>query len=465
MFESKSISRHKKSTQLVDILEETHSKEEELLTYYRPDKELTLTEVFKSSFKLGYTSFGGQIIHQEMLRTYFVTDNEYFTDNEFDYVLTLCRVLPGYSSTQLLATLATIKTQSVVGGLVAFIGFTLPSLIVILILSSLIKIIRADIYSGIQVAPDTLYFHMNNSPFLFCLMIISSGVSHAALAILISSTVNIANKISNSHFQLLLLIWAAIMYYFFNNYVFILVFILICGVISIFKIDQHYLLDQAMVKINLSKNRMLGLPSLLLLIAIYLIVSLLDIIYPSTQKFKFSDSFLRIGALSFGEGHVVVPFIMTEYTDNKLMEEADVLNGYALVSLLPGPSFNVAAYVGVIVDDVFSGIVSSISIVLPGILLAFAALPYIDKLKNSQRFQYFLRGAASAALGFVFTASFILWIDSCYVNPYSDDILGTINVILCFSLSYYKQVYKLKVLITGAVFLLVFELLKYYIII
>jgi chromate transporter len=461
MFESRSHSRPKKTTPLIEILEETH--EEELLSYYRQDKNPTFMDIFKSSFHLGYTSFGGQIEHQEVIREYFVKENDYLTDNEFDYILTLCRILPGYSSTQFLSVLATIKTESTIGGLLAFIGFTLPSLVVLLILSCLVKLIRENIYSGIQVRPNELYFTMNESPYLFCLMILSSGICHAALAILMNSAVNIAQKISNSYFQMMLLIFAAVMYYFFNNYIFILVFIIICGFISVFKIDQHYLLDQTMVQINLKKIKMLGLPSLALLVVIFVAVMVADFMYYS-HKIKFADSFLRIGALSFGEGHVVVPFILTEYTNRLLVEEADVLNGYTLVSLLPGSMFNIAAYVGVIVDDVFSGIIANIAILIPGILFAFAALPYIANIKQSAFFQYFLRGAASAALGFVFTASFRLWLDSCYVNPYSDDILGTINVVVCFILTYHYQVYKPKVLIIGALFLLVLELLKYYII-
>jgi chromate transporter len=448
---------------LEEIIEDSFSKEDELLSYtYRDIKPLSFKDAFSKSFRLGYTSFGGQRDHQLLIKKEFV-DGEYITESEYRYLLTLCKLLPGYSSTQFLTTIATLKTDSILGGLLAFIGFISPSLIAVLILTYIIKSIKIQIYQDIpNKQPNTQYFTMENDPLIYSLMVISSGVSHGALALLITAAYIRAKKLSNSHFQVCLLVWAGLMYYYFDNYVFILILILICGFISMFKQDQHYLLDQCIVKFKLNNIRFLGTTSLVLFTLLFIVFSIADL-FSTSQKFRFLDSFMRIGSLCFGEGHVVVPFILTEYSNKKLLEESDVLDAFTIVSLLPGPMFNIAAYVGVMVDDFISGILSGIIIFIPGILIAFSALPFINKIKNSAFIQYFIRGASSAALGFVFTASFTLWIDSCFVNPYNNPVIGTLNVILCYLLAAGYDVYKPAIIIFGALFLLFSEYFNYFV--
>jgi chromate transporter len=448
---------------LEDIIEDSYSKEEELLIHtYRNYKNLNLKQAFNISLRLGYMSFGGQIVHQDLIYKEFV-DNDYITETEFKYILTMCTMLPGYSSTQMLAIISTLKTESIIGGVISSIGFILPSLFSMLILSYIIKLIKAIIYSDINnINPDTLYFPIDKFPLIFHIMVVSSGVCHGALAILIYTTHISTKKISNSNFHIMLLIWASFMYYFFNNYIFMLIFILICGVISMIKVDQHYLLDQSLVKFRLDEIRFLGTPCIILFTTIFLSISIANMVY-STPKLLLMESFLRIGSLSFGEGHVVVPLILTEYSNKMLLEESEVLNGYTLISVLPGPMFNIASFVGVMVDDILAGILSNIVIFIPGILFAFSALPFIHKIKNSVFLQYFIRGASSAALGFVFTACFRLWIDTCFVNPYNNPIIATLNVVLCFILVSSFEIYKPAIVIFGALFMLFNEFLNYYI--
>jgi chromate transporter len=147
------------------------------------------------------------------------------------------------------------------------------------------------------------------------------------------------------------------------------------------------------------------------------------------------ETFYRIGALSFGGGYVVIPFIFTEFV-NIYFDESDLLNGFAIVSLFPGPMFNISGFCGTLVNGIIAGLLSAFALMIPGILICFGSIKYLEDIKTSSKFQFFVRGAGSASLGFVFMSILKLWEDSCYVNPYSNVFVGTINVIICIILFY-----------------------------
>jgi len=58
-------------------------------------------------------------------------------------------------------------------------------------------------------------------------------------------------------------------------------------------------------------------------------------------------TFYKIGSLIFGGSHVVLPMIFSEFSEMGYLTETQFLNGFAIVSALPGPMFSISAYVGV----------------------------------------------------------------------------------------------------------------------
>ena len=293
-------------------------------------------------------------------------------------------------------------------------------------------------------------------------MIISTGIIQAALGLMIHSAYLLGKKLSYSGFQFTLLVSSGIIYYLVPNYNLMVIIIIICGLFSSIKGDHDYLLDHSDVigfDERISKIKLIGLPCLILFFGIYALIYILNFFTKNLYFFLF-ESFFRIGALSFGEGHVIIPMILTEFTNKKLIEEAEVLNGYALVSLLPGSMFNMAAYSGIICQNILGGIISNIAIFLPGLLFVYAALPFMDKIKSSNFLQFFIRGANSAAIGFVFTAAVKLWIDSCFVNPYTNPVVGTLNILICYILVEAFKVHKPYVIIFGASFILLLTYTK-----
>ena len=63
------------------------------------------------------------------------------------------------------------------------------------------------------------------------------------------------------------------------------------------------------------------------------------------------ESFFRIGASVIGGGHVVIPLIFSEF--HKIISDEDILTAFSVVSILPGPMFNISGYIGTIINGVF----------------------------------------------------------------------------------------------------------------
>ena len=73
---------------------------------------------------------------------------------------------------------------------------------------------------------------------------------------------------------------------------------------------------------------------------------------------------------------------MSEFVKTGLITSSDVLNGFSLVSMLPGPMFNIAGYVGALINGVFSGIISAFCIFLPGMLFMMFIIGKLDFLNQ-----------------------------------------------------------------------------------
>jgi len=63
------------------------------------------------------------------------------------------------------------------------------------------------------------------------------------------------------------------------------------------------------------------------------------------------SSFYYIGSIIVGGGHVIVPMMLTEFSKFGLKERI-YWNGFSIVSALPGPLFNLAIFVGAVIDGV-----------------------------------------------------------------------------------------------------------------
>ena len=435
---------------------------------YLTKEEVEIQNIFELmnlSIKLGLTSIGGHEEHIHDIKQYFVIEKNYFNHDNYYSILEMCLFLPGFCSSNLLATLCTINKKNIFYGFIALIFYNFPSYFMLLIFSYLFNLIK--IYFRPKVSnynPDGKYYNFFDDTCLYLLMASAAGLCQAALAMLLCSTLKIASKLSNSCSMFIIAVISGFIYLFNDNFLLMLTTILLSGLISLILGDHDYLF-QIRDTTNINTNIFFtGYCSLILYIILFILFFVLNQYYNNIYIYLI-ENLLKIGAVSIGEGHVIIPMIYSIFKNK--MEESDVLNGYALVSLLPGSLFNISTYTSVIISNsLIGGIIGGLIIYIPGFLLILFCLPYIKNFRNNNKLQYFIRGASSSAIGCIFSVIIKLWIDSCFVNQYTDAINGTLIMVFCLILINLFKVHKTIILLIGAssniILRVCYNLIKYY---
>jgi len=84
--------------------------------------------------RLGFTSFGGPVAHIGYFREAYVVRRRWLDEREFAELVAIANLLPGPSSSQLGIAIGARRAGRL-GGLVAWLGFTLPSAVVMTVLA------------------------------------------------------------------------------------------------------------------------------------------------------------------------------------------------------------------------------------------------------------------------------------------------------------------------------------------
>lgn len=129
-------------------------------------------------------------------------------------------------------------------------------------------------------------------------------------------------------------------------------------------------------------------------------------------------TFYFVGSIIFGGGPVIIPLLKTYTVDSGWMTDQQFLVGLALIQSLPGPNFNFACFLGAVamVNANGSGIAGAIlcylAIFSPGLILKNAIIPYWQFVREHSAVKQVFRGVNSCALGLVFSATWLLWIQT-----------------------------------------------------
>jgi chromate transporter len=91
------------------------------------DRKGSNVEVFVAFLKLGLTSFGGPIAHLGYFRDELVVRRNWIDEEGYADLVALCQFLPGPASSQVGFSLGVLRGNGLLGGLAAWLAFTIPS--------------------------------------------------------------------------------------------------------------------------------------------------------------------------------------------------------------------------------------------------------------------------------------------------------------------------------------------------
>ncbi|KAF9278503.1 hypothetical protein BGZ68_008515 [Mortierella alpina] len=129
-------------------------------------------------------------------------------------------------------------------------------------------------------------------------------------------------------------------------------------------------------------------------------------------------TFYFVGSIIFGGGPVIIPLLKTYTVDSGWMTNQQFLVGLALIQSLPGPNFNFACFLGAVAminankSGVAGAVLCFIGIFLPGILLKNAIIPFWQFVRQHPSVKMVFRGVNACALGLVFSAIWLLWVQT-----------------------------------------------------
>jgi chromate transporter len=119
--------------------------------------------------------------------------------------------------------------------------------------------------------------------------------------------------------------------------------------------------------------------------------------------------FLKAGALTFGSGLVIVPFLQQGVVmEHGWLGEREFLVAVAIGMISPGPVVITATFVGYLVAGFWGAVAATVGIFLPSFLLILIAAPILRRHRANLNVQGFVKGAYAAAIGTILGASVLL---------------------------------------------------------
>jgi chromate transporter len=109
--------------------------------------------------------------------------------------------------------------------------------------------------------------------------------------------------------------------------------------------------------------------------------------------------FLKIGAVLFGSGYVLLAFLRADLVDQRgWLTEDQLLDAVAVGQVTPGPVFTTATFIGYLLAGPSGALVATLGIFLPAFVFVALSGPLVPRLRASKVAGAFLDGVNVASL-------------------------------------------------------------------
>lgn len=377
----------------------------------------SLLEILRVSTRLGFTSFGGPIAHLGYFHDEYIRRRKWMDEKSYADLVALCQFLPGPASSQVGIGIGVMRA-GVLGGIVSFLGFTLPSVLAL--------IIFALILQGLDVS-DAGWIH---------------GLKLVAVAVVAHAILGMAQKLTPDLKRKAIALFALVITLLWQTAYSQVGVILLSAIIG-FLIYRHQK-DESDGKVSFPVTRGFAIGCLVLFFGLLILLPILREV-TSVHWIAMFDSFYRSGSLVFGGGHVVLPLLEKEFVPTGWLSEEEFLAGYGATQAVPGPLFTFAAYLGTVMNGWVGGLLATVAIFLPAFLLIIGTLPFWDSLRRNPKVKGALMGVNAAVVGILISAF--------YQPIWTSSILAPIDfafAAILFSMLVYWKLPPWITVVTGA---------------
>ena len=331
-----------------------------------PQTPRPLGELVRYFLRLGALGFGGPVALVGQMERELVGERKWLSGEQMREAIAVCQSLPGPLAIQVGIFIAYLRG----GARGAWAGgwaFILPNFLIVAALGSLYVH-----FGGLK--PVTAIFY---------------GVSPAVIALIIHSCYRLAKLGMEDYLQ-----WALAV---------------VCFVVTVLmQAEVALLFIGAGVVGILYYGTVLHRPSSSTLTAVTLVPPAASAASASTLG-KLLLFFLKAGALTFGSGLVIVPFLQQGVVQQYgWLSDRDFLVAVAVGMISPGPVVITATFVGYLVAGFGGALAATIGIFLPSFLLVLLVAPILSRHRANRNVQGFIKGAYAAAIGTILGACVLL---------------------------------------------------------
>jgi chromate transporter len=317
--------------------------------------------------RLGFLGFGGPVALVGQMERELVNDKKWLTKEQMREAIAICQSLPGPLAIQVGIYIAWLRC----GFWGAWVGgwcFILPNFLIVAALGALY------VYLG-DLKPITAIFY---------------GVSPAVIALILHSCHRLAKLGMEDRLQ-----WAIAA---------------VCLAITIILKAEVALLfiGSGIVGILYYGSLFKRPPAALPVAAVPAMAPMTPVASGATLG-KLFLFFVKAGALTFGSGLVIVPFLEQGLVHQfGWLDQREFLIAVAIGMISPGPVVITATFVGYLVAGFWGSLVSTVGIFLPSFLLVLIVAPLLARHRGNANVQGFVKGAYAAAIGTILGACILL---------------------------------------------------------
>jgi len=337
-----------------------------------------LFEVAKVFFKLGLIAFGGPAAHISMMEDEVVTKRKWMSREHFIDLMGATNLIPGPNSTEMTMHCG-FERAGWKGLFVAGLMFIIPAVL---------------------MTGTLAYFYVtygdipNVAPFLF-------GIKPAVIAIILGAVFKLGKKALKN--------W---------ELGFIGALVIGASFLGINEITS-ILCAGFLGMLWFGKLGDSGIKS----IGPFLLLQTTPILFKKVGLGKLFLVFLKIGAVLFGSGYVLIAYLDGELVENLgWLTKPQLLDAIAIGQFTPGPVLSTATFVGYQIDGYWGAILATLGIFLPSFLFVLILNPIIPKLRKSKLTRGFLDAVNIASLGIMVAVTLQLGYDVFTLSDYVGDL-------------------------------------------
>ena len=353
---------------------------------------LNQLEIFYRFLLLGFVSFGGPVAHIAYFRKAFVDRLKWLDDESYSKIVALSQFLPGPSSSQVGFTIG-LKRGGVLGAILAFIGFTLPSFLMLYFLY---------IYGIFQSENEYI------KAVIYALKLF-------AVVVVLDAILGMFKTFCKDRITIFIFAFSSILLVFFNQ----IVVLILSGIIGFM-----------FIKSESKVSEKIKLPNLYIL---FLFLALLFLAFAFEYKNELLNlffDFYKSGSLVFGGGHVVLP-LLQENLETKVSNDSFLI-AYSLAQTVPGPMFTIATYLGADIlkeSPILGAVTATIGIFLGGFLLILCFYKSFESFSKNEKLLGIIAGMNASVVALLFATLINTIIPNSVYNLF-DGILVLIGFVL-----------------------------------